>query len=85
MTSDRGIRISDGDGRWPGFVHGEARRHTENSKGVPGFLCAAAQPFARQSHFAPTDHCSGQRKRALVARRAKTGRRASRCKVCSYP
>ena len=42
-----------GGARRTAFVRGGTRRGAENTKGVLNFLCAAAQPFADQSHFAP--------------------------------
>lgn len=38
----------------------------ENTKGVPGFLCAAAPPFDDQPQFALRNCCSDKRQMALV-------------------
>ena len=65
------------------FVREVTRRAAKNTKGVSDFVCAAVQRLADQSRFAPVNRCSGERERALVSGRAKTGSRSLGCKIRS--
>ena len=58
------LSTEDTEGHGEHLTAFDARSHAENTKGVAGFPCAAAQPVADRSHFASASRCSDKRQRA---------------------
>ena len=62
------LSAEDAEGHGEHLTAFDPRKGAENTKGVAGFLCATAQPFADRSHFAPASRCWDRRPQALDTR-----------------